>query len=172
MNAVILMIPLFLIRFGILGMLGKKALKRAAYFAPVKGRERAALVWYQIANIFIILYPLTLKIRWEKPFYPAALTVYAAGTVILLVATIHFARPDQTGMNTAGIYRISRNPMYVGYFFYFLGCVMLTRSLLLLVALVVFQVSAHWMILAEERWCISRFGAEYLHYMGQVRRYL
>lgn len=62
--------------------------------------------------------------------------------------------------------------MYVSYFFVFLGCVLLTQSLPLLAALLVFQLTAHTVIRAEERWCLQAFGAAYERYCGSVRRYL
>lgn len=75
------------------------------------------------------------------------------------------------GINLNELYRVSRNPMYVAYFIYFLGCVFLTRSWILLALLISFQISAHWFILSEERWCIREFGEEYIKYMNKVRRY-
>uniref|UniRef100_UPI0032610785 methyltransferase family protein n=1 Tax=Clostridium sp. NkU-1 TaxID=1095009 RepID=UPI0032610785 len=62
--------------------------------------------------------------------------------------------------------------MYVGYFIYFLGCVLFTHSMLLLISLLVFQISAHWIILSEERWCANKFGTEYINYMNKVKRYI
>jgi protein-S-isoprenylcysteine O-methyltransferase Ste14 len=88
------------------------------------------------------------------------------------VSVSNFAKPAKNGINLKGLYRISRNPMYLAYFIYFLGCVLLTRSLVLLALLIVFQISAHWIILSEERWCIEKFGEEYLNYMKKVRRYI
>ncbi|WP_343208751.1 methyltransferase family protein [Anaerolentibacter hominis] len=172
MNAVLLILPLFLIRFGLLGIINKEALKRAAFFAPVEGREKIAFYAYEISNAVLILYPLALQIHMQTLLYDAGLFVYAAGVGVLIVSTVCFAKPGQSGINTNGIYRISRNPMYLGYFLYFAGCVMLTRSLLLLFSLLVFQLSAHWIILSEERWCIRRFGREYEQYMLEVRRYI
>ena len=76
------------------------------------------------------------------------------------------------GMNRNGIYKFSRNPMYVAYFICFAGMAVLTRSLVLLAVVMVFQVSAHWIILAEERWCMEKFGTAYGQYMKEVRRYI
>lgn len=71
-----------------------------------------------------------------------------------------------------GLYRVSRNPMYISYFLYFLGCAILTNSWILLLFLIAFQTSSHWIILSEERWCIENFGDEYIKYMNKVRRYI
>ena len=38
-------------------------------------------------------------------------------------------------------------------------------------ALACFQGSAHWIILAEERWCLKNFGESYRQYMRRVHRY-
>lgn len=172
MTAFVLMIPLFLIRFGLLGILNKAALSRAAFFAPLKGAEKSAYLFYQASNAFIILYPFFLKIQTKPSLFLIGLCAYALGTGILAVSTIDFAKPEQSGINRNGIYRLSRNPMYLGYFVYFLGCVLLTRSIVLLLALLVFQISAHWIILAEERWCVDTFGNAYIDYMNKVRRYI
>ena len=42
MNGFFLLIPFFLIRFALTAALSREALGRAARFAPVRGRERAA----------------------------------------------------------------------------------------------------------------------------------
>ena len=34
------------------------------------------------------------------------------------------------------------------------------------------QISGHWVILAEERWCLTRFGDAYARHMQKVPRYL
>lgn len=171
MKAITLIIPLMLIRFGLLGMLNKDALRRAALFAPLEYNERKAFITYQISNIILILYPFALIIHTGTWLFPAGLFIYGAGICVLIASTVSFAKPEQSGINRSGIYKFSRNPMYMGYFIYFLGCVMLTHSLLLLAALVIFQVSAHWIILSEERWCSNQFGIEYDRYMKTVRRY-
>ena len=62
--------------------------------------------------------------------------------------------------------------MYVSYFICFAGCAFLTQSLILGGIVLVFQISAHWIILSEERWCMEKFGDSYVEYMKRVRRYI
>jgi len=45
------------------------------------------------------------------------------------------------------------------------------QSLLLFIFTIIFQISAHWIILAEERWCLVEFKEEYQEYLQKVRRY-
>lgn len=171
-TAAILLIPLFCIRYVLPAVLSKDALRRAAHFPPMAGFERIAYWVYQIATATLIVYVFFLKIRLTTPWFYMGLAVYISGVLLLVVSCIHFARPMESGLNTEGVYRFSRNPMYVAYFLYFLGCCMLTGSYVLLAVLLVFQLSAHWIILAEERWCGEVFGEAYGQYKKDVRRYL
>lgn len=172
MNAFLTAIPLILIRFGLLSILDKEALKRAAVFAPLIGKEKAAYWFYQISNILIFVYLCFLKITTDPYWFYVGLVIYGLGVLLCLVSVSNFSKPAENGINFKGLYRVSRNPMYVAYFIYFLGCVLLTQSLILLAILLVFQISTHWIILSEERWCIKKFGEEYINYMNKVRRYI
>lgn len=173
MNGFLLLIPFLLIRFVLLFILNPNSIQRAAYFAPVLGKERAAYYIYQISNLGIFLYTifLTVKAAFTWQFYSGVIC-YLLGLCLSAITVINFASPDDKGMNTNGIYQFSRNPMYVGYFVCFMGMALLTRSFILLTAVVIFQISAHFIILAEERWCIAKFGAVYQQYMKRVRRYI
>ena len=173
MNGFLLLIPFFIIRFVLLRRLSSSALQRAAHFAPMQGKEKIAYYVYQISNVGIVLYPLFLTIQINTLWYlTAGLLCYLLGLSLCAVTMVSFSAPDHTGLNMNGVYRFSRNPMYVAYFICFIGIALLTQSRVLFAMVVVFQVSAHWIILAEERWCLEKFGADYERYMHRVRRYI
>lgn len=173
MNGFILLIPFLTIRFGLLAFLDKEAVRRAAHFAPMRSGERIAYYIYQVSNVGIIVYPMMLMVRpdFSWKFY-LGLACYLLGLCMCAAAIVSFSSPDPTGLTTKGIYKFSRNPMYVAYFLCFMGMAFLTQSLVLLLIVLVFQISAHWIILAEERWCIGKFGEAYRRYMKSVRRYI
>lgn len=169
----LLLVPFFLIRFGLLAWLDPAAIPRAAHFAPMEQNEKVAYGLYQFSNAAIVLLSFFLPIPIAPlPLFLAGAAVYLTGNLLLILSMIHFARPSASGINQKGLYRISRNPIYLSYFVFFSGCVLLTQSVILLGLVLLFQVTAHWIILAEERWCIQHFGEEYLQYMKKVRRYL
>lgn len=172
MRGFILLVPLFLIRYGLLRLRNREALKRAAFFPPMIGNERIAFWVYQLSTVSIVIALCFLRIKTGSPWFFAGLAVYGAGATLFAIATVSFAAPSQGGVNRNGLYRLSRNPMYVSYFVYFLGCVLLTQSVMLLVALLIFQASSHWIIRSEERWCQQVFAQEYAAYAKRVRRYI
>lgn len=169
----LLLIPFFLVRFGLLSLLSGEAVQRAAHFAPMEGRERLAYWVYQISTAGLILSLFFLNFRWE-PLAEAIAggAVYCAGIGFLAASVVYFAAPSKDGLRQDGVYRVSRHPMYTAYFLVFLGGVLLTQSWILLGWLAAFQISAGAIVRAEERWCLQCFGEEYRQYMGRVRRWI
>lgn len=173
MNGFLLLIPFLMIRFGFLYVLNKAAVRRAAHFPPMIGNEKIAYWLYQISNIalFMLLFILTVAIEFSLRFY-IGIIIYLAGLVLCTISVMNFAVLSEHGFSENGLYRYSRNPMYVSYFIYFMGCALLTQSVILVLIILIFQISAHWIILSEERWCAEKFGQRYMHYQNKVRRYI
>lgn len=170
MTGLLLLLPFFLARFGLMARLDRSAVGRAAHFAPLLAGERPAYWVYQLSNGAILICLLFLRIRLAPRWLMAlGAAVYLGGLALLIRSVVDFAAP---GLHTGGLYRLSRNPMYVAYFLFFTGCALLTQSPLLFAFVAVFQISAHWIVRAEERWCVQQFGEAYLQYMRRVRRYL
>ena len=173
MNGFLLLIPFLIIRFMLLSFLNKESLHRAGHFAPMRGNEKIAYYIYHTANIGLVLYLFFLTLKFElSVYFFLGLFFYSTGLCLCAIAVVNFSCPDPAGMNADGIYRFSRNPMYIAYFICFTGMALLTQSVLFFVIVSVFQLSAHWIILAEERECKERSGKAYMDYMNQVRRYI
>lgn len=173
MNSFLLLIPFLLIRFVLLSIINKGAIKRASHFPPMFGSEIFACWIYQVSNIviFVFLFFLTVIIDFSWLFY-IGLIIYILGLILCAISIINFASPSNEGFSYNGLYRFSRNPMYVSYLIYFVGCALLTQSLVLCGIILIFQIASHWIILSEEEWCIEKFGKEYKQYMKKVSRYI
>lgn len=171
MNGLWLLAPFLLVRFG--PLLNREAAARAARFAPMEGGERAAYWVYQLSTgaLFLCLPFLRVGPAPALPFW-AGLACYLSGLALCAASVAAFSAPSDGGLRTGGVYRLSRNPMYVSYFLCFAGMALLTRSAVLFGVVLVFQISGHWIILAEERWCAETFGEDYRRYSERVRRYL
>ncbi|UXY16992.1 isoprenylcysteine carboxylmethyltransferase family protein [Chitiniphilus purpureus] len=99
---------------------------------------------------------------------PALLAFRRAGT------TVDPTRPEQSRtMVTGGIYRISRNPMYLGFALALLGLAIWQSHLLALGAVPLFVLYMNrFQIVPEERALRSRFGAQFDAYAQRTRRWI
>lgn len=172
MNAIILIIPLIIIRYGLPKILSDSANERTGFFPPPTGIEKLMLNVYKIATISLLATLFFFKINLEDNVNYLGLVIYLAGMLFYILSVVDFARANEENVIKNGVYKFSRNPMYVAFFLYFLGINLMINSWLYLILLVVFQVAVHFLILGEERWCKQEYGQEYGNYMQEVRRYL
>jgi protein-S-isoprenylcysteine O-methyltransferase Ste14 len=125
--------------------------------------------------------------RFRLPFLPRRLRRTLGPLLILtgfLVGLLGFREVRRAGSNvdpykpvtavvTGGPYRITRNPMYLGFALQYVGISALFNALppiLLLPA--VQQLMRRGVIEREERYLESKFGEEYLQYKESVRRWI
>jgi protein-S-isoprenylcysteine O-methyltransferase Ste14 len=79
---------------------------------------------------------------------------------------------ERTNLTVHGLFRFSRNPMYLGVYATLLACLLYTLNPLLLAVAVYVVVVHHKIVLAEEKHLRGVFGERYTEYCGRVRRYL
>ena len=72
---------------------------------------------------------------------------------------------------TAGPYRWSRNPQYVGWFLFLLGFALNDWSLWCLAALLASAISLHLLVLVEEEHLHRTFGEQYVEFCRKIPRY-
>lgn len=113
----------------------------------------------------------------------AAMTFALIGAAISLAGVISFRRarttvnpmkPESTSaLVRSGVYRLTRNPMYLGMLFVLIAWAVFLFSAWALLGPAVFVLYMdRFQIGPEERVLSAMFGAEYLAYMSRVRRWL
>jgi len=117
----------------------------------------------------------------HEPVAYAGIAVVVLGITMAAVAAELFKRAgtsivpfdDATTLVKIGIYRYSRNPMYLGMFLMLTGVAFLMGSVGSVLPIVVFiLVIRNNFVLGEERFLEARFGQQYLDYKSKVRRWL
>lgn len=79
---------------------------------------------------------------------------------------------QQTAMVVQGVYRISRNPAFVGFDLLYLGSALAMPNIVICLAAVCCILILHQQILEEEKLLPSLFGPAYLDYKKHTPRYI
>jgi protein-S-isoprenylcysteine O-methyltransferase Ste14 len=134
-----------------------------------------ALMWFDSACS-----AFTIALPWRSAF---ALSCCIVGFAIVMAGVLAFRREKTTvnpltadattTMVTSGIYRFTRNPMYLGFLFLLAGWAMNLSNLLAFALLPLFVwYMNRFQILPEERALGAKFSHAFTAYRCSVRRWL
>ena len=117
---------------------------------------------------------------WNTLF---ALLIFTFGTSILAIGGYSFRKanttvnpliPDNSShLVTHGLYRYSRNPMYIGFLLWLLACAVYIGNVLNFLLIPLFVILANMLYIRPEEKALERlFTSDYLEYKRNVRRWL
>jgi protein-S-isoprenylcysteine O-methyltransferase Ste14 len=142
-----------------------------------------ALVLIAAAAMWLAAYAVP-ALTWDLPFKRvlasacvlAGFAIAAAGVLSFRRAgtTVNPTRPQSTSaLVSSGIYRYSRNPMYLGFLLALLGWAAQLSNLLALLPVALFVLYMNrFQIAPEERALAAMFGDEFSAYTRKVGRWL
>ena len=110
----------------------------------------------------------------------AGLVFMCAGTAFFITAMTAmkdnwragFDENQRTNLVKNGVYKISRNPAFVGFDLLYLGCATVFPNAFNMAAAVISILLFHLQILGEENFCATAFGDEYTRYKAKTMRYI
>jgi protein-S-isoprenylcysteine O-methyltransferase Ste14 len=133
-------------------------------------------MWVASSAVPSFALPFAVRAAVASALVAAGLCVVAAGVASFRQArtTINPTTPDSTSsLVVAGIYRVTRNPMYLGELLVLLGwAAFLSNALALAISAVFVLYVNRFQIAPEERALSAVFGADYAAYKARVRRWL
>jgi protein-S-isoprenylcysteine O-methyltransferase Ste14 len=143
---------------------------------PVLALCLALLMWFASSVVPPVVVPFGVRVG-------VALALAVIGQSISISGMVSFRRAKTTmnpikasaasSLVTSGVYRYTRNPMYLGLSVTLMAWAVFLSNLLALVAVPLFVLYiSRFQINPEERVLSSLFGADYATYKEKVRRWL
>jgi len=151
--------------------------------APINpGLFLLSKVCASIIMIYPFLMTLGLKNRYiinHHYLVLSSLCIYLLGMTLFLISlynlnslSLKIGLPqEKTRLQTNGLYRFSRNPIYLSLFITFIGAVLYTQNPLILGCFIITTCLHVKIIIQEEHFLEDQFGKEWLEYKKQVRRF-
>ena len=133
-----------------------------------KKLDWTAVMFFLAFVIYSFFLPLNLGSAWLY----IGLFVYLFGMIFAIIAAINLLNTPLDRPATKGLYRISRNPIYLGTYLIFIGIGIACASWLLLVLIAVFMILQNILIAPEERWCLEKYGDIYREYMNRTPKWI
>lgn len=143
-----------------------------------------ALLMAALALLMWLTPAIAPSLSFSHPWQSAVMWLFAIPGMLVTIAgftafrregtTVDPTRPElASSLVVTGVYRFSRNPMYLGFLLVLTGWAIHIANLLAFAALPVFVAYlTRFQIIPEERALLTRFGDAYRAYLGSVRRWL
>lgn len=137
------------------------------------------LVALVLVSVLHLVFPQPKLI--QSPWNILGIIPMGIGVVINVLADKQFHKANTTvnpfekasTLVTDGLFRFSRNPMYLGFVLVLLGEWVLLGSLIPLIIIPLFTTLIHFrFILVEERTLAKTFGEDWVNYCKKVRRWI
>jgi protein-S-isoprenylcysteine O-methyltransferase Ste14 len=118
-------------------------------------------------------------IRLPDSFRYAFWILWAAGFTLLFIGRVGMGNSfrigepaENTRLKINGLFRFSRNPMYVGVYMTIFATIIYTANLVNLLVGILIIIIHHLIVLAEEKYLKKQFGKRFTDYCAKVPRYV
>jgi protein-S-isoprenylcysteine O-methyltransferase Ste14 len=138
----------------------------------LNAKERRILYAVQFTIFASFLYAIFLPLRLGTTWFVTGLVIYLSGLALATIAVLNFASSPESRPVTTGLYRVSRNPMYVGWLIMDIGLGVACTSWLYLVLAAVLMILFNAVLPSEERWCLETYGDTYREYANKTPRWI
>jgi protein-S-isoprenylcysteine O-methyltransferase Ste14 len=131
-----------------------------------------------ISNILVIvmfgsfIYSVFVPFKLGTIWFYLGLIVYLKGMVLVTLSMINFATTPIDKPVTKGVYRYSRNPMFIGFFLVYFGIAIACISWVYLVITFFYILSMYYLSPFEEAITLGHYGKAYKDYMKRTPKWI
>lgn len=133
--------------------------------------EAVPSILYAVLFNTTMIYSLFLPISKGSLHSYVGISVFILSTICFIIALINYATTPPNQPVTKGVYRISRHPQQVFAIMLWMGCGVATSSFVIILSCIMQSVLLYPSMIAQERFCIEKYGARYENYIKKTARY-
>ncbi|MBN1253012.1 MAG: DUF1295 domain-containing protein [Bacteroidales bacterium] len=131
----------------------------------LKFYSRLNTIFFYILLIFSSIIKLHFSIN-----FIIGIVIYILGMLLYISSMYYFAINEFDKPVTSGVYKISRHPLYLGFFIIYLGVFIATLNIFVLILNIVISFISYKIAIQEEIDCENMYMKEYQQYKLKVKR--
>jgi len=164
-----LLIPFFLEPLNIIPKGREEGSDFTAEFNKI---QKIALFSLHIIYLLSVIYSIFVPLKLGTVWFYTGLPIYLLGLIPYAMVFVGFATTPPDKLVTKGIYRYSRNPMYLCTIILLVGIGIAAASWVFLLLSVVYMIMPLLWVDTEERHCLKFYGDTYREYMKRTPRWI
>lgn len=120
----------------------------------------------------LVVYSFFIPLDLSTAYFYIGIPIYLVGMISSVYSMWLFSQADLSKPVTHGIYKITRHPMQVMGIIMWIGIGITAGNWILIVFAFLLGIVSYPSLKAQERFCIKKYGEEYISYMKKTPRYL
>ena len=160
--------------FILLSKINKDGKKRMLTFPKYKSKSNKffSIFFMLIFGKLIIIYSVFVPIKAFTIYFYLGVIIYSITIFCSVYAMWVFSKADLSRPVTNSIYKYSRHPMQVMYYFSWIGLGLISGAWIIIIYALVFPILTIPSLIAQEEDCIEKYGEEYVEYLKKTPRFL
>jgi protein-S-isoprenylcysteine O-methyltransferase Ste14 len=135
--------------------------------------ERILNIFSSFVLLFgLFIYSIFLPLQLETAWFYIGLGLSVLGVVIWTMAIVNIVNIPLGEPWNKGLYRYSRHPMTLAGYLIFIGAGIASASWIFLLFSILYVVLSAIPTIAEERFCLEKFGTAYREYINRTPRWI
>jgi protein-S-isoprenylcysteine O-methyltransferase Ste14 len=169
-NAWIFIVPMIILWLVGVNFIFKKRMPESPPEEDLKGRIISIIM---VLMMFILYaYCIFLPIRLGTKWFFIGLAIYLIGIILIITTLINFITTPMNKPVTKGLYRFSRNPMFIGFFIVYIGIGIACFSWVYLLATLIFIITLVYSSRVEEKMTLEHYEKPYEEYMKRTPKWI
>ena len=169
-NSWIFIIPLLIYWFSGIKFLFSKRMPENT--PPEKKSDKILSKILVLVMFGSFFYSIFLPLKLSTIWFSIGILIYIIGLILITLSMINFATTPLDEPVTKGIYRFSRNPMFIGFFLVYAGIAFACISWVYLVITILFILIMHYISPFEEAITLGHYGKAYKEYMKRTPKWI
>ena len=120
----------------------------------------------------LIIYSFFIPVKLFTAYFYVGLLMYLIGMISSVISMWSFSQADLNKPVTNGIYKITRHPMQMMCFVMWIGIGIAAGNWILIACAFLLGIVSYPSLKAQERFCIDKYGDEYVTYIKKTPRYI
>ena len=171
-NAWILVLPLVLWIVIVQFIMKRKGASLEEEASMMNDKEKKLSKVLVAVSFALYIYPIFLPLKLGTAWFYVGLLIYLLATIFGIKTSLDFATTPMDKPVTKGVYRISRNPMYLGGFVMYVAIGIASASWIYILLAIMYIALQHILVSTEERLCLETYGDSYREYLNRTPKWI
>ncbi len=151
--------------------LDKEGFKRGGDESWVKKEDKLLLHLSGYIYMTIIIFSIFVPLNNDTNLFNVGIVIYILTMLLSAYTSYSFVTAPQDKLITKGIYKYSRNPIYLVNSLVIIITGLLTNASIYFILFAIYIISTYFTIKIEEEYCAVKYADDYREYLKHTARY-